>query len=134
MSRTPLEEAMEMIQIHYLKSINALDTEAVRASVPAIGQPPPTNRLVRESQIRGAIDDACIEFARTGKLPLMDPETAVFVWDRFNQAYELCGWARRQGVEFPYRSTADLLKLFLVEFWFYSGHLRWSSGWHGALL
>lgn len=134
MERTPLQQATDMIQTQYFEAMKARHTEVVRESIPADGQPPPPHRLVREPLIRHAVDDACREFARTGKFPLMADETAVFVWDRFEHAYALCGWAERQGVQFPLKSTADLLRLFLVEFWFYSGHLRWSSGWTGVLM
>jgi len=134
MSQSPFHEAHEIIQAQYFDAAHrARHAAVVIGEIPAVGQPPPSHRLVREPLVRGAIDEACMEFAKTKRLPMMNAETAVFFWDRFDQGYELCGWALRNNVQFPTKTTYDLLKLFLVEFWFYSGHLRWSTGKRGVL-
>jgi hypothetical protein len=131
MARTPFQQAMDLIQSEYFAALR--HREAQLKSTPRPGQPPDPHRIELEARIRRQVDNACLAFAKHPRLPAMTPERAVFVYDRFDSGYELCNWALRNDVQFPRKSVGGLLKLFLVEFWFYSGHLRWRSGWRGVL-
>lgn len=122
---------MELIQSEYFGALR--QREALLKSTPGAGQPPDPRRIDLEARFRRRVDAACREFADSHRLPAMTPLMAGFVFDRFDSGYELCDWALRTGVCFPRKSVGGLLRLFLVEFWFYSGHLRWRCGWRGVL-
>src|SRR5207245_997058 len=121
MARSPFHQAKELIEAQYYDCAKrARHSKVVQENIPKVGQPPPPVRLARGPQMRKVIDEVCMEFARTQRLRRLEPEDAVFLLDRFSQAYGLCGWAFRNDIQFPRKTVEDLLNLFLVEFWSYS--------------
>lgn len=131
MERSAFHQAMGLIESEYLGALH--HRAALQASTPGAGRPPDPRRIALESRVRRRVDDACLEFAYRRRLPAMTPLLAGFVFDRFDSGYELCNWALRRGVCFPRDSVGGLVRLFLVEFWFYSGRVRWQYGWVGVL-
>ena len=82
---TAFEEAMAVIQSEYFKAMKL--KEVLLNNIAPSDQTPPAHRVAREPRIRASIDDACMAFARTRGWPQMDPDTAVFLYDRFEAAY-----------------------------------------------
>jgi len=77
-------------------------------------------RIQREPELRAVIDEACKQFAKSGSLPLADPEAGFFVLDRFAEASH-CG--RIMG-DFA-NTEGPWLQWLLVDYWHLAGILRW---------
>jgi hypothetical protein len=84
-------------------------------------------RIAREIVIRKAISESCVEWIAGRPLPYMDPETAVFLWERFEHAKRFGQWLRRSGVDCVERTADDVLAWLLIDSWTQVSLAQWKQ-------
>lgn len=81
-------------------------------------------KIAREHAIRGAISESCAEWVKSGRFPLMDPETSLFFYDRLFFALALSRWLSQSA--FSWRGDeSKLLAWLLIDSWERISCLNW---------
>jgi hypothetical protein len=84
-------------------------------------------RIARETVIRSAISESCAEWIARRPLPNMDPETAVFLWERFEYAKRFGQWLRRSGADCVEKTVDDVLTWLLIDSWMQVSLAQWKQ-------
>ena len=112
-----LDQAMAALDAELLASI-----EARVASQRATGSQAFARRMIREEELRHAIDLICREFGKELKWPIAGPEEGLYVFDRLSEARS-CGLTlQAAGMG---EAKAEWLHWLLIDYWEHAGLLRW---------
>lgn len=84
-------------------------------------------KVARESVIRGAISESCVEWVKSGRLTIMSADDALFFFDRVLQAHAFARFLHESGFEWPGKEDALLVWL-LVDSWERITCLNWKLG------
>lgn len=87
--------------------------------------------MQREANLRAAIDKACLAWVDSDRWPRMDPETAVFVFDRIVEARFLAVWLAERGLVATRpggrAESRDVMRWLLIDSWAFVGIYRWRA-------
>lgn len=72
--------------------------------------------LSRESAIRDAISQSCVEWVENGAVPIMSQTDAMFFYDRLFYAFGFGRLLSESGFEWPWGEN-DLLRWLLIDSW-----------------
>lgn len=73
--------------------------------------------FAKEQVIRPAISQSCAEWVGSGHWPAMNPEDALYVWERVWRAHQFGQWLQRAGFYSQTKSENELLIWLLVDGW-----------------
>ncbi len=99
---------------------------AAKAQIASVGNRAEyrASRIARELVIRDAISQSCMEWIDTGSLPLMDRETALFVYERFSYGHLLGEMMLNTGIESTSNERYTLAWL-LLDSWLFVSFALW---------
>lgn len=129
MNQSALVEAAKILEAEWRRVLQQQD--ALRKHSGVSDREVRASRFSREPHVQQAIDEACRMWALEGQWPSMDAETAMFAYDRFEQALAFTSWMRHHGGEFPQSSAPEVVKFLLVDYWYVFGKDRWRRRWGG---
>jgi hypothetical protein len=119
----PIDEAVSLLDAEWTACQARKAT--LRAYLAEVGPEHVSALLEREPQLQETLDEACKMWADGRGLPKMDADVAYLVYARFQQALVFAQWIRGRA-RFPGKSVAQLLTLFLIDYWRGFGRAIWA--------
>jgi hypothetical protein len=97
---------------------------ALKANTQSQTSEPFLAKIARESVLRGAISESCVEWITNGRLPLMSSADALLFYDRIFYGFAFGELLAKSGFSWP-GSEADLLRWLLIDSWERISCLLW---------
>jgi hypothetical protein len=84
-----------------------------------------TERIAREPLLRGKIDAACENYARTLKWPNLSEAEIIFAHDRLLEGIRFGKWLLKHLPPVEPAATEQWVRMLLIDAWHYCGLRRW---------
>lgn len=122
--KTSLERAMSRLESALTPAIQI--AEALRENGQNHTSEFALARSARESLIRDSISESCEEWVKSGSLPLMSAEDALFFYDRLFYGFAMARLLHKSGFEWN-GSDGGLLSWLLTQSWVRISCLLWKA-------